>query len=247
MRAGRTPEPSGRRGWPAIATMFAHHAGRGLPRGRSHRPGAEPVRCRRARPRDPRRAGGRRPRAPDRRGVRWPDPVAVIGGALLGGGRGRAAATLWSGPITVDAWRFALNAADELPVKQCLPGPYTLGRRFAADEALGRQGQPRTESMPGTTQPHTTALIAHDGREGLADRVPSRNAEVVGVLIALVGESSAPAVWRGAPVSSTMLPSCLGLGRSVLARWGLRSLAISSGSLQRPASPYCPPRMIEFA
>ncbi len=192
MRAGRTPEPSGRRGWPAIATMFAHHAGRGLPRGRSHRPGAEPVRCRRARPRDPRRAGGRRPRAPDRRGVRWPDPVAVIGRAPL-----------WSGPITVDAWRFALNAADELPVKQCLPGPYTLGRRFAADEALGRQGQPRTESMPGTTQPHTTALIAHDGREGLADRVPSRNAEVVGVLIALVGESSAPAVWRGATVSST--------------------------------------------
>lgn len=71
-------------------------------------------------------------------GVRWPDPVAAIGGALLGGGPGSAqgaAAPLWSDPITVDAWRFAANAAGELPVKQCLPGPYTLGRRFVGDEA----------------------------------------------------------------------------------------------------------------
>lgn len=68
-------------------------------------------------------------------GVRWPDPVAAVGRALLGGGRGGAAGSLWFGPITVDAWRFAANAADELPVKQCLPGPYTLGRRLAGDEA----------------------------------------------------------------------------------------------------------------
>jgi methionine synthase II (cobalamin-independent) len=67
-------------------------------------------------------------------GVRWPDPVAAIGAALLEDGIG-AAGPFWSGPITLDAWRFAANAADELPVKQCLPGPYTLGRRFAADEA----------------------------------------------------------------------------------------------------------------
>ena len=33
--------------------------------------------------------------------VRWPDPVAAIGGALLGGDRGGSALPLWSGPITV--------------------------------------------------------------------------------------------------------------------------------------------------
>jgi methionine synthase II (cobalamin-independent) len=67
-------------------------------------------------------------------GLRWPDPVGAIGAALLGD-RSRASGPRWSGPITVDAWTFAATAADDLPVKQCLPGPYSLGRRYAPDEA----------------------------------------------------------------------------------------------------------------
>lgn len=53
----------------------------------------------------------------------------------------------WSGPITVDDWRFADSVAREvaagrgsepLPVKQCLVGPYTLGRLSDAGD-LGRE------------------------------------------------------------------------------------------------------------
>ncbi len=64
--------------------------------------------------------------------VRWADPFAELGGALVRPGADRASR---DGPLTVDAWRVAQGVAGELPVKQCLPGPYTLGRRLAPDEA----------------------------------------------------------------------------------------------------------------
>lgn len=70
--------------------------------------------------------------------LRWPDPVAAIGAALWDGGRGPAGAGpgtfRWRGAITVAAWAFAAEAAGDLPVKQCLPGPYTLGRRLVRDD-----------------------------------------------------------------------------------------------------------------
>ncbi len=63
--------------------------------------------------------------------LRWPDPVDAIGRRLLGGDgvprRDR--------PLTVAAWTFAADAAAGVPVKQCLPGPYSLGRRFAERES----------------------------------------------------------------------------------------------------------------
>jgi methionine synthase II (cobalamin-independent) len=62
--------------------------------------------------------------------LRSPDAVSMIGYALLGSG-GRAAR--WPGPLTVEGWLFAAEAAAGIPVKQCLPGPYTLGRRLAPD------------------------------------------------------------------------------------------------------------------
>jgi methionine synthase II (cobalamin-independent) len=63
--------------------------------------------------------------------VRSPDPVSTIGYALLGTGR---RGPRWPGPLTVEGWLFAAEAAAEIAVKQCLPGPYTLGRRLAPDE-----------------------------------------------------------------------------------------------------------------
>ncbi len=64
-------------------------------------------------------------------GVRWPDPIDRIGRALLAG---RGIPPRRDGPLTVDAWAATQAAAGELPVKQALVGPYTLGRRFATDE-----------------------------------------------------------------------------------------------------------------
>jgi methionine synthase II (cobalamin-independent) len=63
--------------------------------------------------------------------VRWPDPFARTGRALLERDPGRPHR---DGPLTVEAWTATRDAAGELPVKQAVPGPYTLGRRFAADE-----------------------------------------------------------------------------------------------------------------
>jgi methionine synthase II (cobalamin-independent) len=63
---------------------------------------------------------------------RWPDPVADLGRALLAAS---GTAPRRSRPLTVDAWSFAQGLAGALPVKQCLPGPYSIARRFAPSEA----------------------------------------------------------------------------------------------------------------
>lgn len=85
--------------------------------------------------------------------VRWDDPLGPFASRLPGlepAGprpyfdthtrylqRRAAREPRWTGPITVDAWRFAASAAAELAaergmpapaVKQCLVGPYTLAR-----------------------------------------------------------------------------------------------------------------------
>ena len=62
---------------------------------------------------------------------RWPDPAAAFGRALIPASQ---TAPKRDRPLTVDAWSFAQRVAGELPVKQCLPGPYTLGRRFASSD-----------------------------------------------------------------------------------------------------------------
>src|SRR5439155_26174794 len=46
-------------------------------------------------------------------------------------------APVWRGPITLADWRFAASATP-LPVKQCLVGPYTLGRLADAAD-VGRE------------------------------------------------------------------------------------------------------------
>jgi len=45
----------------------------------------------------------------------------------------------WTQPLTVDAWRFASGHAAGL-VKQALPGPYTLARRFGGSAGPGDDG-----------------------------------------------------------------------------------------------------------
>ena len=74
--------------------------------------------------------------------VRWPDPIERFGRALLPPGR---TTPHRSAPLTVDAWAFAQAAAGEAVVKQCLPGPYTLGRRRLG----GRGGRAPRGSRPG--------------------------------------------------------------------------------------------------
>jgi methionine synthase II (cobalamin-independent) len=64
--------------------------------------------------------------------LRWPDPVDALGRALLGTDPD---APRRDGPLTVDAWRSTADAAGGVPVKQGLPGPYSLGRRFAQRES----------------------------------------------------------------------------------------------------------------
>jgi methionine synthase II (cobalamin-independent) len=64
--------------------------------------------------------------------LRWPDPFEAIGRFLLGPG---GVVPRRDRPLTVDAWTFAAGAAEGVPVKQCLPGPYSLARRFSVGEA----------------------------------------------------------------------------------------------------------------
>ncbi len=68
-----------------------------------------------------------------------PDPVVAVAAGLAGlevAERGIRVRTepAWVGPVTVERWRTAA-ALTELPVKQCLVGPYTLARRIEADDA----------------------------------------------------------------------------------------------------------------
>lgn len=69
--------------------------------------------------------------------LRTRGPLGVIG-TLDGVATGPAGLRLtalprWTGPLTVEAWRFAAGQAAGL-VKQALPGPYTLGRRLGPDD-----------------------------------------------------------------------------------------------------------------
>jgi len=85
--------------------------------------------------------------------VRWDDPMSPLAHGLDGFEitgllrwfdtntyfrQPRALRTpTWRGPITVEDWRFAASAT-EVPVKQCLVGPYTLGRLADAGD-VGRE------------------------------------------------------------------------------------------------------------
>jgi hypothetical protein len=55
------------------------------------------------------------------------DPLDAVGLALLPPG---ASVPRRERPLLVDAWTTAQDLAGDLPVKQCVPGPYSLGRRF---------------------------------------------------------------------------------------------------------------------
>ncbi|MEW5992552.1 MAG: hypothetical protein AB1736_14580 [Chloroflexota bacterium] len=70
--------------------------------------------------------------------LRWPDPAGpfagldgltlVDGPAVVGGAALRASREpRWTGPLSLEAWSFAARATGR-PVKQALPGPYSLGR-----------------------------------------------------------------------------------------------------------------------
>jgi hypothetical protein len=63
-------------------------------------------------------------------GVRWPDPGAAFMSALGGPER-----PVRDHAFSVEAWFRAADVAGRVPVKQCLPGPYSLARRFAPSEA----------------------------------------------------------------------------------------------------------------
>jgi 5-methyltetrahydropteroyltriglutamate--homocysteine methyltransferase len=85
--------------------------------------------------------------------IRWDDPLAPIAQGLDGFEttgllrwfdtntyfrQPRAVgAPAWRGPITLEDWRFAASATP-IPVKQCLVGPYTLGR-LADPGEVGRE------------------------------------------------------------------------------------------------------------
>ncbi len=70
-------------------------------------------------------------------GLRAPGPLgpaAGLDGVSLGeGGPRLEGMPRWTGPLTVDAWRYAAELGVGL-VKQALPGPYTLGRRLGGKD-----------------------------------------------------------------------------------------------------------------
>ena len=64
-------------------------------------------------------------------------PMAALRGVAVGpAGPRLTGRPAWDGPLTVETWRFAAANGAGI-VKQALPGPYTLSRRFgaAADDA----------------------------------------------------------------------------------------------------------------
>lgn len=72
-------------------------------------------------------------------GLQWRDPDEPLLGldGLARGDDGRLVATglpTWRRPLTVAAWA-ATRAAASVPVKQALPGPYSLARRLVAEPA----------------------------------------------------------------------------------------------------------------
>jgi methionine synthase II (cobalamin-independent) len=67
--------------------------------------------------------------------LRWPDPIGRTGRELLVGDATRPHRVR---PLTVEAWVATRDAAGDLPVKQIVAGPYTLGRRFATDATTRR-------------------------------------------------------------------------------------------------------------
>jgi methionine synthase II (cobalamin-independent) len=68
-------------------------------------------------------------------GIDRPDPLDAVGRALLPGG---SSMPRRERPLLVDAWTLAQDLAGDLPVKQCVPGPYSLGRRFGPVERAVR-------------------------------------------------------------------------------------------------------------
>lgn len=60
-------------------------------------------------------------------------PTAGAGGGVAATARGLPG---WTGPLTVDAWRFAARTTSRA-VKQTLPGPFTLGRRVVPARSEG--------------------------------------------------------------------------------------------------------------
>lgn len=83
--------------------------------------------------------------------LRWrgyAGPIMGLEGLTATGGGGGVAATArslprWTGPLTVDAWRFAARTTSRA-VKQALPGPFTLGRRVVP----GRINRARSADLP---------------------------------------------------------------------------------------------------
>ena len=86
--------------------------------------------------------------------VRVADLGAAVAGALGVTAEPGAPPARWTGPILMDAWRFAAGVTSRA-VKQALPGPYTLGRRFAAD----RRGE-RTLALADALAHELAALAA---------------------------------------------------------------------------------------
>lgn len=63
----------------------------------------------------------------------------------------------WSRPLSVDAWRFAAAATDRA-VKQTLPGPYSLGRRLAASNAVAAERSVLTLALGAALRAEVAAL-----------------------------------------------------------------------------------------
>ncbi len=99
--------------------------------------------------------------------VRWADPIAAVGRAWLNAA-GPGATPTRDRPLTVDAWSFAQDVAGELPVKQCLPGPYTLGRRLSIAGPGPGRAQPGPVRGPRRRAGRSCGggLSVHPGRRG---------------------------------------------------------------------------------